>query len=222
VVVGLSRRYSPAARAARDLVAEGRLGTFVSAEAIFAASSVRVRDPANPLFDPTLNGGGILSWLGVHDLDSLLWLTAEPVVEVSAMTASVGAPGLAVEDVVSVALRFAGGAIGTVHHAYALPASGYRCRFALRGLDASIELGLEEDLVVLTAGADGRLHEERRTFDVPAAPGYGATGRAAVRDLIDAIRGGRDTAATGESLVRALELIDAAYESARTGRHVRL
>lgn len=222
VAVGLTRRYSPAAMAARDLVAAGRLGTLVSAEAIFAASSVRVRDPANALFDPALSGGGILSWLGVHDLDSLLWLTGEPVVEVSAMVASVGAPGLAVEDVASVALRFAGGAVGTVHHANALPASGYRSRFALRGLDASIELGPEEDLVLLTAGADGRLHEERRTFDVPAAPGYGATGRAAVRDLLDAIRGGRDPAATGESLVRALELIDAAYESARTGRHVRL
>ena len=203
-VVGLTRRYSPAARSARELVAAGRLGQLVSAEAIFAASSVRVRDPRNPLFDPDLAGGGILGWLGIHDLDSLLWLSGERVVEVSAMAGSVGSPGLAVEDVISVALRFAGGAVGTLHHAYALPARGYRSRLALRGLEASIELGLDEELVVLTAGNDGHVREERTTFDVPVAPGYGASGRAAVRDLVDAIRDGREPQANGDALVAAL------------------
>jgi predicted dehydrogenase len=222
-VVGLTRRYSQAARFGRELVVGGRLGQLISAEASFAASSVRVRDAANPLFDPALNGGGILNWLGIHDLDCLLWLSGEPVVEVSAMTGRVGAPGLAVEDVASVSLRFAGGAVGTVHHAYALPARGYRSRLALRGIDASIELGLDEELVLVTAADDGdRLDEERTQFDVPPAAGYGASGRAAVRDLLDAIGEGREPEANGDALINALELIDAAYESARTGRHVRL
>lgn len=219
-VVGLTRRYSPAARFGRELVGSGRLGRLITAEAVFAASSVRVRDPSNPLFDAELSGGGILNWLGIHDLDCLLWLTGEPVVEVSAMTGRVGSPGLAVEDVVSVALRFAGGAVGTVHHAYALPARGYRSHLAVRGLDASIELGLDDELVLLTAGSNGFVKEERTTFDVPPAPGYGASGRAAVRDLLDAIRDGYEPQANGDALVNALELIDAAYESARTGRHV--
>lgn len=222
-VVGLTRRYSPAAQTAQRLVASGRLGRLVSAEAIFATSSVPVRDPRNRLFDAALSGGGILSWLGIHDLDSLLWLSGEPVVEVSAMAGQVGDPGLEVEDVISVALRFAGGAIGTVHHAYALPARGYRSRLALRGLEASVELGLDDELVILTAGgADGGLREERTSFDVPPVPGYGATGRAAVLDLLDAIPTGREPLANGDALVRALELIDAAYASAQTGRTVRL
>ena len=93
-VTGLTRRYSPAARRARELVAAGRLGRLVSGEAVFATSSVAVRDPQNLLFDPIRSGGGILSWLGIHDLDSLLWLTGEPVVEVSAMSGRVGDPGL--------------------------------------------------------------------------------------------------------------------------------
>lgn len=222
MVVGLTRRYSPAAQFARELVAQGSLGGLVTAEAIFAASSVRVRDPVNPLFDPDLSGGGILSWLGIHDTDCLLWLTGEPVVEVSALTGRVGAPGLAVEDVASVALRFGNGAVGTIHHAYALPARGYRSRLALRGLDASIELGLDEELTLFTAGDDGFVREERTVFDVPAAPGYGASGRAAVRDLLDTIRTGGEPQANGEALVGALEIVDAAYESAATGRHVHL
>ena len=221
-VVGLTRRYAPAMQAARTLVADGRIGPLVSAEAVFATSTVAVRGPDNLLFDPVRSGGGILSWLGIHDLDTLLWLAGEPVVEVGAMAGRV-APDVQVEDVISVALRFASGAIGTVHHAYALPARGYRTWLAVRGLAASLELRGDDDLTILTAGGpDGGLAEDRRRFEVAPADGYGAAGRAAVIDLLGAIEEGRDTAANGAALIAALELIDAAYASVRTGRLVRL
>ena len=105
-----------------------------------------------------------------------------------------------------------------------------RCRhaatgagLALRGLDASVELGLDDELVVLTAGGptaasarSGRRSTSRRL------PGYGAT--RACRGPGPARRDpdGRETLANGDALVRALEVIDAAYDSARTGRTVRL
>lgn len=221
-VVGLTRRYSPAASAAHDLMASGALGRLIAAESTFVTSSVAVRDPANPLFDGERTGGGILSWLGVHDVDALLWLAAEPVVEVMAMTGSLGHPDLKVEDVASVAVRFTGGAVGTIHSAYALPARGYRGRLAVRGVNGSFELGLDDDLTVLTASADGRLLESRRTYPMAPAPGYGPQGRAAVADLIAAVEGRRETAAPIDILVDSLELIDAAYASARSGRRVRL
>lgn len=219
-VVGLTRRYSAAFRAAREIVVSGQLGRLVAVEAVFAASSVAVRDPANLLFDRGLMGGGILSWLGIHDIDALLWLTGEPITEVSALIGSVGEPGLEVEDVVSVGVRFAGGAVGTIQHSYSLPATGYRGRLALRGLDASLEIGLDGDLVVVSRAVDGSLDSARRTFDEPAAPGYGAHGRAAVADLLGAIRDGRDSDAPIGALVRALQVVDAAYASARSGRRV--
>ncbi len=223
VVVGLTRRYAPAWIAARTAVKAGVLGTLIAGQAVFAASTVAVRGPDNPIFDPVGFGGGILSWLGIHDLDALPWLVGEPVVEVMAMTGRVGHPSLGVEDVASVALRFAGGAIATLAHAYALPARGYRSSIALRGTAASLEIAGEDTLVMLMKdpGGDG-LREERRVRPVVPAPGYGASGREAVADLLAAIREGRDPAATGEHLVRALGLMDAAYASARTGRTVRL
>ena len=219
-VVGLTRRYSPVFRAAREIVASGQLGRLVAVEAVFAASSVAVRDPANLLFDRERMGGGILSWLGIHDIDALLWLTGEPITEVTAMVGSVGEPGLPVEDVASVGIRFGGGAVGTIHHSYSLPATGYRGRFALRGLDASLEIGHDDDLVLVTRAADGGLDASRRTFDEPAASGYGTQGRAAVADLLGAIRDGRDSEAPIRILVEALHVVDAAYASARSGRHV--
>ena len=222
-MVGLTRRYAPAWIAARTAVKAGVLGTLIAGQAVFAASTVAVRGPDNPIFDPVGFGGGILSWLGIHDLDALPWLVGEPVVEVMAMTGRVGHPSLGVEDVASVALRFAGGAIATLAHAYALPARGYRSSIALRGTAASLEIAGEDTLVMLMKdpGGDG-LREERRVRPVVPAPGYGASGREAVADLLAAIREGRDPAATGEHLVRALGLMDAAYASARTGRTVRL
>jgi len=222
VVVGLTRRYVPAVLAAREAIGVGRLGRLVAAEALLTASSVAVRDPANALFDPDLSGGGVVSWLGVHDVDALLWLVGEPVVEVAAMTGAVGDPSLGVEDVASISLRFAGGAIATLGQAYALPARGYRWSLAVRGTHGSVELGLDDDLVIVTAGDDGFVREERRRFTVEPAGGYGAAGRAAVADLLAAIAEGRDPAASGEHLVAALEVVDAAYEAARSGRHVRL
>jgi predicted dehydrogenase len=220
-VTGLTRRYTPSARAARELVASGRLGRLVAAESSFATSSVAIRDPANLLFDRDRSGGGVLSWLGVHDIDTLLWLGGESIVEVVAMTGC-ATPGLEVEDVVALGVRFAGGAVGTIHGGYDLPARAYRGRLALRGADGSVELTGEDGLVLLTAGDDGRLAETLHTFEIETVAGYGAQGRAAVTDLLGAIRDDRETEAPIDALVRALEVIDAAYESARTGRLVRV
>ena len=58
--------------------------------------------------------------------------------------------------------------------------------------------------------------------EVPDVPGYGASGYAAVADLLGAIHDGRETEANGEVLVAAVALVDAAYQSARTGQVVRL
>ena len=79
------------------------------------------------------------------------------------------------EDVASVGVRFAGGAVGTIHGGYDLPARGYRGRLALRGLERSVELAGEDELVVLAARrrrAPGR--------DAPGVP-RDAGGRAMAR-----------------------------------------
>jgi len=219
VAVGLNRRHAAAWQHARTLVADGRLGPIVSAEAVFAASGVAVRGPANPIFDADGMGGGILSWLGVHDLDALLWLTGETVVEVSAMAARTGVPGLAVENAISVALRLSGGGIATMHDAYALPARGYRTWFALRGTEASLEIGMDGALTLLAPDPDGPfLTAERIERPDPPAGGYGWGGRRAIEDLADAIDESRDPLASGDHVLAALRVIDAAYRSAREGR----
>ncbi len=219
--VGLTRHFDPAWREAREMVAAGRLGRLLSAEAIFVTSSVRVRDPANHLFDPERSGHGILLWLGIHDVDGLLWLAGERIVEVLAAIANVGGEAIGVEDAAAVTLRFERGALGTIYLANALPRPAGDGYVAVRGTSGSLKLTPDGALTWLGAGTrEDPVEFEERRFDVPDTGGYGAAAALQIRDLLDAIRTGREPTVTGADLLPALEVIDAAYASARLGRAV--
>jgi predicted dehydrogenase len=223
VAVGLGKRHAPVWRDVKSLMDSDRFGRLFSAEALFVTSSVRVRDPRNFLFKNDLSGGGILHWLAIHDLDALLWLTGDRVVEVQALAGTVNGEAIDVEDTISATLRLAHGAIVTLHYAYALPRRGGEGYLAFRGSGGSIRVptgGPLEwtgpgDLVDPLAG-------RQTTYSYMEARGYGPTGIYVIGDWLDAIAKKRDPLGTGEDLVRALELIEAIYAAARSGKRERL
>jgi predicted dehydrogenase len=221
VTVGLSRRVDPAWLDAHDLVAEGRIGRIVAVEALTATSSVAVRDPANALFDPVRSGHGILHWLGVHDVDGVMWVAGQPIQAVQAMTARVGDAPVQVEDAASLVVRLASGALGTIQLVNSLPRRGYLGHVAFHGVLGSIRLDQDGSLTIVGAGEGPEpLRRETRTYERPDVGGYGPGALVLIRDWLDAIREDRDPLVGGEDLVRALEVIDAAYESAVSGSRV--
>lgn len=228
VAIGFTKRYANAWRDAHALIESGRLGRLHSAEAMLVSSSVSVRSPTNYLFNREISGGGVLHWLGIHDLDALEWLTGDRVVEVNAMAANVSGKEIDVEDVITLGLRFAGGAIATLHYAYALPRPGSDGYVALRGSGGSLKLspgawGKESWLEWIGPGTISEpIVAQHTTYTNRDAPGYGTAALSIVADLLAAIREDRDPLATGHHVVRALELIDAAYLSAETGQRVNL
>jgi predicted dehydrogenase len=190
---------------------------------MFTTSSVWVRNPDNSIFDAALSGGGILHWLGVHDIDQFLWQTGDEIVEVQAKTAATNGASVDVEDAASVGLRFACGALATIHYAYALPRAGSDGYLAFRGELGSITIAPDGRLTWFGGGTPlDPVTIQETVYTSRAVPGYGALGAAVVADLIAAIDENRDPVSTGEDLVRALRVIDAAYASAREGRSVRL
>ncbi len=221
LAVAFTRRYGrPWQLVAREVEA-GQLGRLLSSEAIFVTSSVSVRDPGNIIFDRESMGGGILHWLGIHDIDLVQWLAGEPIVSVQAMTATRSSDAIDVEDTISIAYRLAGGSIGTLHFAYALPRPGGEGYAALRGSKRSVTIS--------AAGATewigpGSIQDPMRSavvaVDSARLPGYGSAGASIVADLLDAIANDRDPLATGEHAWHALRVVDAAYASARTGERV--
>lgn len=222
VAVGLGRRYGRGWQDAKAMIEQGRLGNLLTTEAIFNTSSVSVRNPRNQLFDRELSGGGIFHWLGVHDIDQLLWQTGDEIVEVQAMLGNVGGHPIEVEDAISVGLRYASGALGTIHYAYALPRTASDGYLAFRGVNGSIKIAPDGTLTWFGGGTHlDPVTAQETVYTNRAVPGYGATGAAVIEDLISAIDQDRDPMATGKDLIRALRIIDAAYEAARTGQRVR-
>lgn len=110
--VGFMRRWDPSYGEAHDRLAAGVCGPpFMFKSLQFDGGA-----PPQAYADPAVSGG-IMVDMGVHEFDLARWLMADEVVEVHAWGSSLAHPRLAeVGDVDSaaIALRFAGGAIGTV------------------------------------------------------------------------------------------------------------
>ena len=149
-------------------------------------SQVRYRDPdTSYLFRRETAGSGILSWLGCHIIDMVLYLMGERVVEVSAMLGNQNPEPIEVEDTGLLVFKFGGGALGTLYTGYHLAGPErdvWDMFIALRGTGGYASLPLASpgvphswDRSVLYSLAPtwvtGGRREQR--FDIPEAPGYG-------------------------------------------------
>jgi len=117
LMVGHAFRRLGAARRARALIDEGRLGTVVLAEANFSLpgklppSAWRAQRARNP--------GGPIMQLGIHHVDTLAYLLG-PVVSASGRFARVHTSA-EIDDVGVATLAFASGAVGVVTGSYVSP-----------------------------------------------------------------------------------------------------
>jgi len=231
LTTGFAWRYHPVSRLLRDLVAKGALGKLIGAQGVCTAGRKDryLAAQAGWMLRRAESGGGPMHNLGVHWIDWYRWLLGEEVVEVMGRTVQV--PGEHdIEDQALALLTFAGGAVVSLDISYTLPPcypiSRY-LRLALRGTagvacwEPSYE-GLHEQLVVASDHPDYAPAGYRElTVDLPPAPGYfGQPGQEYLRDIVTAIREGRRPPITGEDGLRALQVVEAIYESAATGRAV--
>ena len=225
-------RFHPISQEARRLIQEGVIGRVTGCETRMVTSQVRYRNPEHWLFSRQHAGGGILSWLGCHHLDLLRYISNDEVVAVSAMVATLGGEGIDVEDVASVVLRFKSGAIGGLQAGYqlALSTSGYsgasydtylgfrgtEGRIYWRPSEAPLRLYVESAMPTW-ASASQRI----TSFTLPSVPGYGgAYGLAFLEAFIRAALRNEEPPATAEDALKVARIVEAAYESSRTGRTV--
>lgn len=218
VSVALTRRYSPGWQSAARLIASGALGRLLTTEAVLVTSSADVRDPSNLIFSRESMGGGVLHWLGVHELDALMWLTGENITAVQAWAATIGDTTLEVENVLSGSVQYESGAVGTIHFTYAMPRQTSEGHFAVRGTRGSVKI-LPDGSWTWTGPDDVNqpCFEETRSYKFGETTGYGAVGVVVINDLIAAIEHNREPVATGDDVLKVLRVIDALYVSAETG-----
>lgn len=215
-------RFDDSAQALKHAIDDGRLGRLY-----FGAAVVRwwreqsYYDTASWRGTLRLDGGALLNQ-GVHHIDLLLWLLG-PATGVYARYAT-AAHTMECEDLALLTLDFACGALATVEATTAaypgfperLSISGENGTIALEGNDIAV-WGLRDATEDVAAGAPTAPVASSDPTSIEAE-----SHQRQVADFVEAVRNGRPPAVTGDDGRRALELILAARESARTGRRVEL
>jgi predicted dehydrogenase len=169
----------------------------------------------------SLDGGGALMNQGVHTVDLLLWLMG-PVERVYAR-AITALHEIETEDTVVATLEFASGAIGTLEAATsAYP--GYNRRLEITGSEGTIIL--EHDRVIaadLRSPTDEFLSSGERDSNASASSPVVSDlrgHRMIIEDFLRAIRLDGVPRCDGREGRKSVELVQAIYESSRTGRPV--
>lgn len=212
--VGFNRRFDPSFAALHRELSAGRIGKL---ETVIVTS----RDPAPPPLAYLETSGGLFRDMTIHDFDMVRWLVGAEPVELYATSSclvepAIGASGDA--DSAAVTLRSAEGAICLISNS----------RRAVYGYDQRIEV----------LGAGGRLRVENlrpTALEVSDAQAvhrdgplpffierYGESYRLELDHFISCLTEGLPPAVTGRDGWAALYLAEAAIESCRSGRPVRL
>lgn len=229
IQIGYPWRYHPVARQIKAFLAEGLLGRLLAIEARLVTTQVRggLRDPAHWMYRSASQGGGILHMEGGHWLALFHYFTGAQVKSVTALCNRLTdqiEDGL--EDVATVALEFDNGVHALLHMGYLLSGAGTRndMNFILRGAQGALTWPLTGEFTVSSA-IPAWQSAPVRTFHLEPAvrPVYADQwGYEFVADFIGAIRQGATPPVSIADGYRLLQIIEAAYESSRTGRRIAL
>lgn len=225
---GYMWRYDDIANRLRRMVQQQAFGKLISIEMTFATSDVARRGPDHYLFDPVASGqAGFFSWLACHWLDTLLYVTGQAVVGVTARTGVYGAVPTKVEDGGAAILELENGAIATFIGGYWHPRWAGESRWNIRGSQRWVHWDAARKGtggVLEIHGPQPQWHamEDAYASPVDTKSGYGGDkGFALIADWLDCICSGRRDNRNGlKGMLATLELIDAIYQSSREGRRV--
>jgi predicted dehydrogenase len=226
-------RYHPVARQMKRFLEEGALGRVVGCQGRCAAGRLHryIDGHAGWMLDRGMSGGGPMHNLGVHWIDLYRWLLDDEPVEVFGKNLRTNEQ-YDIEDNSFAMVTFSRGAVLFLDISYTIPDAfpyGRDLYLSVRGLSGVLSWspsfeGLHERLFVCSDAAGFRDAPRRHIdFELEQHPGYtGILGVHYLTDVANAIRSGGRAPISGEEGLRALETVEAIYESARTQRPVSL
>jgi predicted dehydrogenase len=219
--VVFQHRFRPASLRLKQAIASGELGELLSCSASIRwwRDAAYFRQPGRGM--RARDGGGVLLTQAIHTLDLLLHL-AGPVAQLAAFARTSPLRAIDTEDIASIALRFANGALGVVD-ATTVAEPGFPERVEIAGTGGSAVLAAERlelhvkgrPVEVLDRGAAGGGGADPMAFD------HGPH-RAMLAEMLDAIEAGRAPMNAGASGLAVQRLIEAALRSAESGAFVNL
>jgi predicted dehydrogenase len=217
----LMMRFHAQHRAARDLIAAGRIGKPVYARAQLSCWYPPIDGAWRQ--DPRTGGGGSLIDMGGHCID-LLEMLLGPVATVSCFVRNT-VHAYPAEDSAVALLQFTSGALGTVDTFFCIPDESSLNVLEIYGSSGSIiasrTIGQGDAgrmLLRCQGSAEYDAAQNRAAGgEVQVAPDAVNTYRAEIEDFGDAILNGREPATGGGAGLRSQKVLAACYESARTG-----
>ena len=222
-------RFSPAAKALKSAVEQGRFGKLTFGLAYLPWW----RDQA--YYDQrgwrgtlALDGGGAFMNQGIHTLDLLQWLMG-PVREVSAFTATLAHERIEVEDVGAAALRFENGAVGSIACTTAMWPGHFRL-VEIGGTDGTVSMADDGFLLWRfreETPQDDVIRREHASLAGSVGGSQGASSPSAgfsveahrenFAQFLEALERGESPPIDGREAGKAVRLIMAIYESASKG-----
>lgn len=219
-------RTDPGIIELRDAIHSGALGKIVLAEAYVKwYRSQEYYDSGGWRGTWKLDGGGALMNQGVHTVDMLQWVMDSEIESVVAQTATAAHSRIEVEDIAQALLRFKNGALGMIV-ATTAAYPGMPERLEVTGTKGTIIVEKERVTMREIIGEKKKAEAgESSDYGVGAADPKAISNRGHVmqlRDFVKAIQDDRDPLVPGNEGRKPLEIILAIYESAKTGKRVKL
>ncbi|MGS2618950.1 Gfo/Idh/MocA family protein [Micromonospora sp. LZ34] len=212
VSVVSQRRFAEANQVVFRAIRDGHLGRITSATFEVALwRSQEYYDAGDWRGTWALDGGGALMNQGVHLVDLALWLLGEAD-EVFAYSGLLAHDRIEVEDTITITARLRSGALLTFL-ATTAAYDGVPIRYTVFGDRGSVVVEAEQ----LTHFASAHGRRPPGPDGVPADQQ-----RAQLADFVTAARTGRPPLVTAAQARAAVAFIEAAYQSARTGKPVRI
>ncbi|TWU45133.1 Glucose--fructose oxidoreductase precursor [Novipirellula aureliae] len=230
LAVTFQSRFHKSSQIVKKAVDEGRFGTITMGDAYVKwFRTQEYYDSGAWRGTWALDGGGALMNQAVHSVDLLLWLMGD-VKEISAMTTTATHERIEVEDIAVATLRFANGALGVIEATTtAFPGT-------LKRIEISGSLGtaiIEEEDIKMWQFAHEHENDQhiRDTMIGKTETGGGAADPSAIghhghtmlfEEFVAAIDEKRAPAIDGHEGRRSIEVIEAIYQSAKSGQVIEL
>jgi len=214
VMVGFNRRFDPSFKAVRDRAVAGEIGRL---EQLIITS----RDPAPPPVAYVKVSGGLFRDMTIHDFDMARFLLGD-IDEVSATAGVLIDPAIGAAgdiDSAMVTLRAKSGAMAFINNARRC-SYGYDQRIELFGEKGMLQAGNRRATTVSFHGKE-RTEAADPLLDFFIAR-YREAYDAEVDHFVDCVEKGGTPLVTFADGREALRIADAAFESVKTGRTVRL
>jgi myo-inositol 2-dehydrogenase/D-chiro-inositol 1-dehydrogenase len=214
LMIGFNRRFDPSFADVRRRIDAGEAGKV-------ELVSIMSRDPSPPPISYVEGSGGLFRDMMIHDLDMARFLLGEEPVEVHAVGSCLVDPAIGKAgdiDTAAVLLKTAGGRIASISNSRRAT-YGYDQRIEVHGSLGLLAAGNRHATTVTRATAAGYAVDPALPFFLER---YAEAYRNELNAFIAAVLDGKPISPTGEDGLKAQRLADAATESARTGKPVKV